>query len=81
MIPAKQPIDEDLEARKIANLQARGEPDLTRTSYTDNHANNGIVRIIGIVITICGCRYAFHRRLIWCLGRVWYRIRVCLFRL
>ena len=32
MIPAGQPIDEDLEARKIANLQARREPDLTRTS-------------------------------------------------
>ena len=54
MIPAGQPIDDDLEARKIANLQARREPDLTRTSYTDNHANNGIVRIIGNVITICG---------------------------
>ena len=54
MIPAGQPISEDLEARKIANLQARREPDLTRTSYTDNHANNGIVRIIGNVITICG---------------------------
>ena len=32
MIPAGQPSDEDLEARKIANLQARREPDLTRTS-------------------------------------------------
>ena len=32
MIPAGQPIDEDLEARKFANLQARREPDLTRTS-------------------------------------------------
>ena len=32
MIPAGQPINEDLEARKIANLQARREPDLTRTS-------------------------------------------------
>ena len=32
MMPAGQPIDEDLEARKIANLQARGEPDLNRTS-------------------------------------------------
>ena len=50
----EQPIDEDLEARKIANLQARREPDLTRTSYTDNHANNGIVRIIGNVMTLCG---------------------------
>ena len=59
MIPARQPIDEDLEARKIANLQARREPDLTRTSYTDNHANNGIVRIIGNVITICGAVMLF----------------------
>ena len=32
MIPAGQPIDEDLEARKFANLQARREPDLNRTS-------------------------------------------------
>ena len=32
MIPAGQPINEDLEARKFANLQARREPDLTRTS-------------------------------------------------
>ena len=32
MIPAGQPINEDLEARKVANLQARGEPDLNRTS-------------------------------------------------
>ena len=32
MIPAEQPINEDLEARKVANLQARGEPDLNRTS-------------------------------------------------
>ena len=31
MIPAGQPINEDLEARKVANLQARGEPDLNRT--------------------------------------------------
>ena len=59
MIPAGQPIDEDLEARKIANLQVRREPDLTRTSYTDNHANNGNVRIIGNVITICGAVMLF----------------------
>ena len=32
MIPAGQPINQDLEARKVANLQARGEPDLNRTS-------------------------------------------------
>ena len=32
MIPAGQPINEDLEAIKVANLQARGEPDLNRTS-------------------------------------------------
>ena len=32
MIPAGQPINEDLEARKVANLQARGEPDLNRTN-------------------------------------------------
>ncbi len=32
MIPAGQPIKEDLEARKFANLQARREPDLNRTS-------------------------------------------------
>ena len=32
MIPAGQPINENLEARKFANLQARREPDLTRTS-------------------------------------------------
>ena len=32
MIPAGQPINEDLETRKFAKLQARREPDLTRTS-------------------------------------------------
>ena len=32
MIPAGHPINEDLEAGKVANLQARGEPDLNRTS-------------------------------------------------
>ena len=24
------------------------------TNYTDNHANDGIIRIIGVVMTICG---------------------------
>ena len=81
MIPAGQPIDEDLEARKIANLQARREPDLTRTSYTDNHANNGIVRIIGNVITICGAVMLFIAGSSGALAEFWYRIRVCLFRL
>ena len=81
MIPAGQPIDEDLEARKIANLQARREPDLTRTSYTDNHANNGIVRIIGNVITICGAVTLFIAGSTGALAEVWNGIRVCLFRL
>jgi hypothetical protein len=31
MIPAGQPINEDLEARKVADLQARREPDMNRT--------------------------------------------------
>ena len=31
MIPAGQPIDEELEARKIANVQARREPDVNAT--------------------------------------------------
>ena len=31
MIPAGQPIYEDLEAKKFANLQARREPDMNRT--------------------------------------------------
>jgi hypothetical protein len=31
MIPAGQPINEDLEARKVADLQARREPDMKRT--------------------------------------------------
>ena len=29
------------------------------TNYTDNHANDGIVRIIGIVMTICGAAALF----------------------
>ena len=28
-------------------------------NYTDNHANNGIVRIIGVVTTICGAAMLF----------------------
>ena len=28
-------------------------------NYTDNHANDGIVRIIGVVITICGAAMLF----------------------
>ena len=31
MIPAGQPINEDLETRKVADLQARREPDMNRT--------------------------------------------------
>jgi hypothetical protein len=31
MIPAGQPINEDLETKKFANLQARREPDMNRT--------------------------------------------------
>ena len=29
------------------------------TNYTDNHANDGIVRIIGVVMTICGAAALF----------------------
>ena len=29
------------------------------TNYTDNHANNGLVRIIGVVKTICGAAVLF----------------------
>jgi hypothetical protein len=32
MIPAGQPINEDLEARKVADLQVRREPDMNRTA-------------------------------------------------
>jgi rare lipoprotein A len=28
-------------------------------NYTDNHANNGLVRIIGVVLTICGAAALF----------------------
>jgi peptidoglycan lytic transglycosylase len=28
-------------------------------NYTDNHANDGIVRIIGVVMTICGAAALF----------------------
>jgi rare lipoprotein A len=28
-------------------------------NYTDNHANNGLVRIIGLVLTICGAAALF----------------------
>jgi hypothetical protein len=28
-------------------------------NYTDNHASDGIVRIIGVVITICGAAMLF----------------------
>ena len=28
-------------------------------NYTDNHANDGIVRIIGVVMTICGAAMLF----------------------
>jgi hypothetical protein len=46
-------------------------------NYTDNHANDGIVRIIGVVMTICGAAALFIAGSTSAMAES----RVCIFRL
>ena len=48
---------------------------------TDNYSNDWIVRIIGVVIPICGAVMLFIVGSTGALAEIWNGIRVCLFRL
>jgi hypothetical protein len=50
-------------------------------NYTDNYANDEIVRIIGVVMTICGATVLFIGGSTSAMAEVWNGVRVCIFRL